>query len=94
MSVDVERWTIYEGINGTPGIWTEHGDHQGWKGKLRGEFRRTVVVPEDSKLPVEEIKALTTRVRPDDPDAREAAYASGYQAAVTDVLEFLVSKRR
>jgi hypothetical protein len=46
MSV-IERWTIYEGIEGTHGIWTERGDHPGWKGKLRGKFRRVVVVPED-----------------------------------------------
>jgi hypothetical protein len=31
MSV-IERWTIYEGIEGTHGIWTERGDHPGWKG--------------------------------------------------------------
>lgn len=46
MSV-IERWTIYEGIEGTPGIWIERGDHPGFKGKLRGKFRRVVVVPED-----------------------------------------------
>jgi hypothetical protein len=46
MSV-LERWTLYIGENKTPGIWVERGDHPGWKGKLRGEFRRVVVVPED-----------------------------------------------
>jgi hypothetical protein len=38
---------------------------------------------------VDRIKALSDRVRPDDPDAREAAYGRGYQAAVRDALEAL-----
>lgn len=39
---------------------------------------------------VEAIKALRDRVNPDDPDVREATYARGYRAAVTDALESLV----
>jgi hypothetical protein len=48
------------------------------------------VPADDSEGAVDRIKALRDRVRPDDPDPREAAYARGYRAAVTDALESLV----
>jgi hypothetical protein len=39
---------------------------------------------------VERIKGLRLAVNPKDPDEREAAYARGYLAAVTDALETIV----
>jgi hypothetical protein len=87
MSLIERRWTITFDSEGRPRDVGEHADaralHNGWT-------TVEVIPAADARGAVDRIKALKDRVRPDDPDEREAAYGRGYQAAVTDALETLV----
>jgi hypothetical protein len=59
---------------------------------VQAEGHRLIeVVPADRlRGAVERIKGLRLAVNPKDPDEREAAYARGYLAAVSDALETIV----